>query len=647
MPDIRYHVDVDTSGMKNAANDFDSFKQKISAVMGVTDPGKVEQFWDEYNSGLENQVKILDKIESLGIKQNRGKNLPSNDSSETNWAKNIFSFGHTVGGLVGGATRDATGAVVSAGSDIFGDISKMWKDLPVPAKIAMGGAGAVISAGFVGNELSKQYESVAPQVISATAALGRFGETAKEQSENFRTTMRSITNVSAEYGYKMTQGAQTIESLMRSGAQAGNATALSEDIMRQSRSLGYASPLESLSSLSALGSRFGLAGNLSNYALGSAKRTVGWARTDEQAQALLSMLQGNVSGGINLTSENVKTMVQAQNWLYGTFGERAAGMGGAAMYQNLSGAQAGATSLSSTGNMLLYESARKPGENYIDTMSRLESGFSPQIFEQYKKSISGSSSTEQIELVRQAYGVNYTVARDMLSGKIQTAEAYNVATGPGAAIKNTTEVDILKYQEQIAGDVRNIATGTSDVKAGVLRGVSAITGLAGNRSGTYENLTSTRTEKSVEEREVKARESARIRSGYVDTSASENVISSSFVSLLNANAAFTGKGGDVKSANMWLYSRYGLDTNEAQGDIQLMSGALKNKDFVKLVTEKDPTFFNKIADINKQDKTDWSSKEIKQAAESIKSEAGTLGILTQILNELKTANSTPVVIRKK
>jgi hypothetical protein len=643
MPDIRYHVDVDTSGMKNAANDFDSFKQKISDVMGVTDPGKVEQFWDEYNSGLENQLKTLDKIESLRAKQTRNTNLSSSDG--TNWAHNIFSFGHTVGGLAGGVTRDAAGAVVGAGGDIFSDISKMWKDLPMPAKIAMGGAGAVIGTGFAGNELSKQYENVAPQVISATAALGRFGETAKEQSENFRTTMRSITNVSAEYGYKITQGAQTIESLMRGGTQSGAATGLSEDVMRQSRSLGYASPLASLTSLSAIGSRFGLAGNLSNYALGSAGKTVGWARTDEQAQALLSMLQGNVSGGVNLTNENVKTMVQAQNWLYGAFGERAAGQGGAAMYQNLSGAQAGATSLSSSGSMLLYESARKPGENYTDTMSRLESGFSPKIFDQYRKSISGSSNTEQIELVRQAYGVNYTVARDMLSAKSadDIAKVYKATSGPGTEIKNTTEVDILKYQEQIAGDVRNIATGTSDVKSGVLRGVSAITSLAGNRDGTYESLISGKNETTVEEREVTARKNAMKRAGYVD----DKFMSSNFGSLSAANAALTGKGGDVKSASMWLYSRYGLNTNDARDDIQLINSALQNKYFVRLATEKDPNFMNRIADINNQEKTDWSAKEIKQAASEIEKEAGAVGMLNQILNELKTANNSPVVIRKR
>jgi hypothetical protein len=643
MPDIRYHVDVDTSGMKNAANDFDNFKQKISDVMGVTDPEKAEQYWDEYNSGLESQLKILDKIESLKAKQTRNTDLSS--SNGNNWARNIFSFGHTVGGLAGGVSRDAAGAVVGAGSDIFGDISKMWKDLPTPAKIAMGGAGAVIGAGFAGNELSKQYENVAPQVISVTAALERFGETAKEQSENFRTTMRSITNVSAEYGYKMTQGAQTIESLMRSGAQAGTATGLGEDVMRQSRSLGYSSPLASLASLSALGSRFGISGNISNYALGSAGKTVGWARTDEQAQALLSMLQGNVSGGVNLTNENVKTMVQAQNWLYGTFGERAAGQGGAAMYQSLSGAQAGATSLGSTGSMLLYESARKPGENYTDTMSRLESGFSPQMFDQYRKSISGSSNTEQIELVRQAYGVNYTVAKDMLGAKNaeDIAKAYNATSGPGTEIKNTTEVDILKYQEQIAGDVRNIATGTSDVKSGVLRGVSAITSLGGNRGGTYENLSSNRTEATVEEREVTARKNAMIRAGYID----DKFMNNNFGSLLNANAALTGKGGDVKASSMWLYSRYGINTNNARDDIQLINSALQNKDFIKQATDKDPGFLNRIADINKQDKTDWSAKEIKQAAEEIEKEAGSVGILNQILQELKTSNNSPVVIRKR
>jgi hypothetical protein len=489
---IDLRVDAQTDGLRQAGQDFDQFSSKLSSVLGINDPEKAEQFWEEYNSGLEKAVSMTDKMSLIAKRDGTGGGKKPGDKDDEKEkekdkalsfpGKEIFRLEKSLKGAVSGFSRDAGGAVVNSSEDILSGLAKLWGKMPTAAKIATGAALGTVAVAAVGDSLSKQYESVIPAVMSATAALGKFGETASQQSTLFRTTMAGISETAAQYGYTFSQGAAVVEKLARTGAK--DAMGGASSVMSYAKGYGFQTIPEEFAALYGLFSRYGGRGedayggrgeDALSYVAGGARRTVGDARIQDYMAATSSILEEGLSEGI---VKGVKEISATQNFLFSMFGELAGGREGAQLYSKLSSGVRGSTGLQSETDLLMYRAARdigNPGENYITTMMRLEKGFTPEIFKQFKDNISGATYSEQIELIRQAFGVNYTQASDMYHAKTDS-ELSAAVTGaaPGGAIKDTAESRLIGAQERIANEIRMIGAGVLDIKVQIISATASI-----------------------------------------------------------------------------------------------------------------------------------------------------------------------------
>jgi len=491
---IDLRVNAQTDGLRQAGQDFDKFADKIGGVLGITDPENIEQFWEKYNSGLEKAVSMFDKLSILGRRSGgEGQGAPAGGEGQGAPAgggnpgdggraggggnvlqfpgRNMIRFERSMKGAISGVSRDAGGAAVSAGEGIVDKLGSLWHQMPMAAKAATTVVAAGVAAAAITNELSKQYEAVAPTVMSATSSLGRFGATAKEQSALFRSTMKEISGVSAEYGYTLQQGAAVVETLMRSGARDG--TAGQRTVLEYAKGYGFSEVPSEMTELYALASRFGGSGkDALSLASGGARATVGDARIQDYINATTLIFQDGLSDGIVKGFDEIS---KSQNFLYGVFGEMAAGQRGADVYSKLSSGVSGATGLQNETDLMLFRASRDigvPGEDYIDTFARLEGGFTTELFKEFKNSISDLTRTNQIELIRQAFGTNYTQAIALYESKNdQDAEEAIRGRAPGAAIKGTSESQIVGAQERIAEGVREVGAGALDVKNMTLSGV--------------------------------------------------------------------------------------------------------------------------------------------------------------------------------
>lgn len=474
MSDIGINVGINFSsnGADQVTSQLDRMKRALSDITGITDEGQLDDYLKNKASGVEDRIKLADKISEI---ERRINYVPRNRDNVIPFpGRGLFAAERMARGTISGLGYDAAGAAISAGEGLLSHIGSIWTKLPMPAKIGSIAGMATVGGLAVGDALSKQYEAIVPQLIETTAALQNFGKTAREQSQMFRETMERISGSASEYGYTFRQGADITRQVALGVSRTETAEGLANQVMRMSSTLGYAAPSEELASLAAMGERFGMKENAAGYALGSAMNVpgIGSHRARDQAGALLSMFQGNLGRGV---VSDMKKLARTQNWLYGTFGERAMGQGGATAYSGLSNAQAGATGLRSEADMLLFQAAREGDEDYTKAMERLEGGFDEKIFERFKKSISGSDWASRVELTRKAYGVEYKTAADMLrAGSADKAKAYWEEEGPGKAIPSTSEKEITKYQEQIANNLREFGASFTDYKAGLLRGVDKI-----------------------------------------------------------------------------------------------------------------------------------------------------------------------------
>lgn len=475
---IGLRLDAQTDGLKRAGQDFDNFAEKMSRALGVTDPEKVEQFWNEYNSGMEKAVQMADR---LSLIENRGGGQGGQggaggsagggggggdgDNVVNFPGRGIFAAERTLTSAIRGGGQNAAGTMIGTAEGLLGKAMSGWAGMGVAAQAGLAGGAALVGGAAITNALSEQYEKEMAKVMSATAAIGRFGETAAEQSRLFRLTMSEMSETAKKTGHSFAVTAGLVETVSRGGGK--NAMALTGDILSASRALGYDGPVSEFTDLATTASRFGQSDVLS-LAMGGARNTVGSARTAEQAGAMLSMFEGALSEGI---VKGFSELSGTQNWLYSVFGERAAGQGGAGVYSSLSGAARGATSLGSETDLMLFRAARgmgKPGESYIETMKRLEGGFSPELFDEWRQSISGASESEQVELTRQTWGVNYTTASQMLGAK-SASEAARVYRGSTSnAMAQTAEARLGSAQEGIAQVLRDMGSLALNAKVGTL-----------------------------------------------------------------------------------------------------------------------------------------------------------------------------------
>lgn len=609
---IGLRVDAQTDSLRNAAQDFDKFAEKVSSVLGITDPEKVEQFWDEYNSGIEKASLMMDRFtmiekrgsapgvggSSQGTEQ-RGKVIPFPGSD-------VFKFERTMKNAVGGLSRDAGGAVVGAGESIIDKIGEKWNQMPAMGKVALGAGALTVGGLAIGNELSKQYESVVPAVMSSTAALKRFASTADEQSKLFRTTMSEISVSASGYGYTFQQGAAVVEQLARLGAT--DAMSGASGVMGFAKGYGFQNIPSEFTELYGTASRFGKGGlNALKYAAGGAGATVGSPRISEYMTAMTSMFEDGLSEGI---VKGFGEISRSQNFLYNVFGEVAGGRRGAEVYSRMNGSVVGASGLRSETDLLLYRAARdKLGENAsaVDIQMELEKGFNPELFKKFKGSISGGSRDDQIRLISKAFGVNLTMAERLYSSKDGADVGAILGSAPGGSIAGTAESQYVGNQERITNDVRKVGAEALDVKNMVL-GATAnfadfLTGGAAIQAKTVEiNSADTK---------VFQRTKDNLASGDKTKDPYDPLNATAMVTARNRLDTLFGDIIDGSGAS-------------GKGDVgKKVNSILTNNANLLSITGMGNDTYKKLMEIDKQDKGLWTQNELAQA----------LTILTQVVSD--------------
>lgn len=502
---INFRVDAQTDGLKRASEDFSAFQNKLSAILGITDPEKAEQYWQEYNSGLEKAVDLMDQLTliqkrqdasaggapggagpsaggRLGAGEGRGEKDVSDQASSM--IRSLFAGARTTAGVMSRAGTDVAGAGMQVGENLIEKALKGFGALPTAAKIATGAGAAIVGAGILGNALSNQYEKVIPDLLEVTGALKAFGATAKEQGDRFKETLNTVTESSIKYNFTFAQGAETFTQIARmSGGRNFNPESVrqsAESVMRISRSLGYTEPIGALTELSGYALGRGYQG-AEKYAMWSAASVDATNRLEEVAGAMQSIMSNVEGTGAALTPEKAAS---TQKYLYDVFGMRALGQGGASIFSSLSSAVRGSTGLSSETDILKFRAARQlSGGDNFEALKTLEAGFTPELFEAFKKNISGASMWDQIFLVSKAFGLNLTQSQQWLTKTPTAEEAKMMSERAGSAINETPEAKIVGAQEKIMQEIRLVGKEAFGIKYSVVAGTSEVVSAILNQDG--------------------------------------------------------------------------------------------------------------------------------------------------------------------
>lgn len=615
---IQFKVDAQTDGLKRAAGDFAQFQEKLSAVLGITDPEKAEQYWQEFNSGLTKAVALTDQmslIEQRGKKSapppagsagSTGREVATVGGREvaghgdgsmiTTLSRSILSFMKNTPSYIAGASRDVAGTELNVGGGLIDSAMTKFGGLSTAAKIGGGVAAGVVAVGAIGNALSKQYEAVVPQLMETTAALKMFGDTAEEQSGLFRSNMATIEDSVTKYGYTLQQGMVTITQAARGGAGAGKAgedyetdvRGVAEKVMQASVALGLATPSSQFLNLATLGSRFKQSDAL-GVALGTASNTIGSPRAQEQASALATMFEDVMNQGV---SANFKELGATQAWMSRVFGERAAGEGGAQMFGGLSSAVRASTSLSDETDILKYRAAMnlEGVKGPMGGLMELEKGFSVDLFKEFQKIISGASDWDKTFLTSKAFGVNLTTASQMNQNPSLAKEYYNKSiAGSGEEMAKTRENELKNHQELVLKEIRLAGTAAMDIKTELVKSTADIIQAILHPESAEAPMT-----------KVDPKGSAAITS-IIETS-------KKFTPIISAGNPIGGFGGDILDSKEYVAKRYPKDMRKGLETLNYLTNVFHDDSFIGKQSPDTISSWMKLNDADK--KTDWSGPEL-------------------------------------
>ncbi|MBW8003094.1 MAG: hypothetical protein FVQ80_13925 [Planctomycetes bacterium] len=325
-----------------------SVAPKVSeALRSIGEAGK--QLRDSLDlTGLEDEYKQfadrLDKIYDAQQKQ-RGPGQQM-----------VQQLGGAVPGMLragGGVAQrlGQTGDVVGAGADVLGALGGVIK--------SMGPLGVLVSSlGAVGlglNALEMQYEKQIPELMDLTAILDRFGDTSKETSANFKKVMDEVSGKASKFGYSLEYGINVTKSLAQiSGVEGTRAIRGAGKVMEFGR--GYGVSPEALSRYMGLGLRFGQGERVFERATGGLEAAgMGKGLFQEYLSSTLDIFEQGLSRGIIKGFDEINL---AQTWL-AKIGDVFKGQYGLQVYRQIEQSIAGATSLASEGDVLIYRATKR------------------------------------------------------------------------------------------------------------------------------------------------------------------------------------------------------------------------------------------------------------------------------------------------
>ena len=456
-------------------------RESSDALRGISDTA--QEMREAFELGdLEQKYKqFADRVDKLYDTQrsNREEIKREQDRGGGMIAAPLGGMGQlatTAGGAIG--RLGAGGDVVGAGVDVAGKLKGMVGGGIVGGVIG-GGIAALAGVAFAGNMLVKQYEEVMSSMIGLTASMGRFGKTAEETSKNFQMVMEEVGDSAAKFGMSLEEGTAIYRQLITAGAGAG-VGAGAVDVMGYA--LGYGTGPETIGRYAGLGLRFGQGTGLGMAAGGLQQAGMGRGMFEEYLQAQMQIFEEGLSRGIVKGFGEINVM---STWI-AQLGDAFKGQYGVQLYRSMEGAMVGATSLQSERDVLLYratlrrmrqEEGAPVDITYQDVMRRMEDkGITPAIFMSLKTLIeetAGGNEADRIEMMRMAFGVNYSVATKLI--RAQTGEEGIRELPPGAKMMvDTPEVRMMKAQNEIMNDIRTAAAELLPIKTAVIEGAENV-----------------------------------------------------------------------------------------------------------------------------------------------------------------------------
>lgn len=471
----------------NMSENVSSVAPKVStALRGISGAG--EEIKAALDLGdLEKQYqKFAERVDKIHDLQKQNKQLVSTTSpAQPTAGIGVGTAATSVirsGGRV--ATSLGSGDIGGAANDAFGTVGNLLK--------AAGPAGAILAAGaavaFAGNALSKQYEKHMNQVMNVNNILDRFGKTANETSDNFRTTMNEVSEASARYGYTLTEGMNVYNQLIK---EAGTTTQEeAKDAMYFQRFGGF--DIGALTQFRGRGSRFGMGGQeLLGNALGTMQQSgMEKGLFNEFMSSTLSIFEDGISRGVVRGFDEINELQSR----IGGMGAQFQGQYGMNLLKTLDARGASATGLQSQGDLIMFNAARNMLESqgkptdYISVQKALEGGMTQKllgsVYSQVKMR-SGGVSTDMIELLKEIMPtLTYTTAEILLK-ELEEGEVTTTSYAkPGYNVRGTDELNLLGAEETIANSIRNAGKIAMKPKARLVSKLSPYVGKLNDLAGS-------------------------------------------------------------------------------------------------------------------------------------------------------------------
>ncbi len=482
---------------------------------------------EELDKQYEQFADRMERIQDQELIDWKRKGVP--EGREQPAASNLVSsLTETEQRIAGGITRTgglfsrlgSSGDALDAGTDAMGAFSTAVGGLGVAGKMLAGigmVAGSII---FAGNALSKQYEKVMEPVMDLTASFGELADAADVNSLRFLETLELAGDAAARFGYSLEEGMGVMREFAREGMERGAAAQETEEVFGYARGYGI-QERERLAQFVGMGRRYGMEGNLLGLVAGGLEQSrMAEGRFMEYLNATLAIFEDGLTRGVVQGFEEIsKTQT-----FFSAFGEQFRGQAGLQRIGELTQAANRATALQSETDVIMYRAARAVAQErtseervpYTEVMRLLEETMSPELFKAAMGEIETlrplSDRTGVTELMRETFGVTYTVADELLSkweqykaGEIDL-ESIARTVEKGRREAESPELGLLRIQNEMKNTVIQIGETLKETKMGILEGPAKILdGLSNMLGAGSENVVNRLAEEEEERVEAEQR----------------------------------------------------------------------------------------------------------------------------------------------
>jgi hypothetical protein len=422
----------------------------------------------ETKFGKERQLKLqYMELRNTSMEQRLASATAEDKIIQTTTGRSMTAQFGRIGGQV--AAMGETGNAIPAGASILDTLGGAVSKMGVPGKVIAGAVSLAAITTIVGDQLVKTYEPFMATLMDTTAAFGGMKKTVAENSLTFSKHLNDAGNAAIKFGYTLETGTDILNQLAHGGLGEKGANAGELNVLAYARGMG-ATP-GNLVGAETLAQRYEQ-GNVLGLAAGG-----------------VSFFEDSISKGVLKGFEDISGTMN----FFGKLGPTWQGQLGAQRIGQMGNAVAGATSLQNETDVLLYRAAKsgaKKGGDYTDVMMEMEKGMTVGLFQNVFaqiKTMTGGNKTDTIEMLRQTFGTNYTLAGNLYEAgqnpltEEQMAKLVSELPAPNAPSK---EKDLISAEESLRLQIIKTGDDLLGAKTDIVRGMGDVVGWLRNFFGT-------------------------------------------------------------------------------------------------------------------------------------------------------------------